>query len=1107
MKKHLLFLKNQMILLSILLISAGVFGQTLVNYPLDNNLNLNTGPDASITPISLQYFDPPSTTPITNTQHALGYLDYNNSGDYLQLNFNLPANDDVTLQVTAGTAVFLSSATGNIQIWAEIGTAPAVLLEQQNLAASGFLDSDDISFSLPLSNVQSTSIPVKIRIVGNFTKSGLNISYFGINNISLVREITTISVRSTKTPQPPLITHSAAASVTLDTDFGSLLTNEEFADKTYRIANTGSRTLNISTIQLSPGNVGFNIVGTVPSSINAGQNATFTVRYAPVNQGLQTAEVSIAANITPNNPFRFEVKGAGKSCNLTPVPIAQYGFEGAAPSNMEVTPFSGDVRIIGGTTNNTNPNPLGSRLYYANNNNNTNLYSSSSPTQSWYIRGTDTNQTTIEFGPVDLTNQQEVSINFDLAAFGLTNNNNSGVNNSDYVILSVYNPTTNSWSDEIRLNGSNNSTRRKYGYGASGLVSGIYDGNGTVETTKRFNNSVTTSYGSFKLDIPPTITQLRYRITAYTSRTNIGTWTQNWQNYNLWLIDNVHVDAGNAKFKTWNGTTWVGENANRPGPREKAVFAVPYSFNVTDETTDLSVCECEINSGATLTIPASKTLTVQNKINNKGTENNLIVQSDGNLIQIENNAQNSGDLTAYRTMTPRRNVDNSYSAKEYSFYSAPVYGQNMRAIFGGNTANTAFALVLNEPGNNFVNANAAHYNIPGKGFAVKDPTVTFVGSKVTVPATFVGKPNNGEIEVPVTLTGSKGWNLVGNPYPSNLDLKTFYTDNSTVMDKDIRFWDKTVNATYSQYGGSYNGYSYAIYNADLDEGNPAPGGDLGNNTGGGGTTPDIPGKYRYAKVGQGFLIRSKNATDNLIFKNNLRTATQGDPFFGKNSNEDDRDVYRLQLITPGNLALTQTIVYVDGANNSFDIEDTKHPSLSSSDAFYSIAEEEKLLINGRSSFQDTDVVNIGVKNYVAGLYKIRAIHQSGIFSNGRHIYLKDHMLNVIADLTEAPYEFSSESGEFTNRFEIVYDQGAVLGATNQVKASVDLYRDGQDFVVQTSSKKIVTVDLYDMSGRLMFSEKANAKTVRFNAETLIEGMYILKGQLEGGEIFTKKLRK
>ena len=67
MEKKLQPLKNKLLLFFFFVLSVGVFGQTLVNYPLNNNLSPDFGPNASITPANLQYFDPPSTTPITNT--------------------------------------------------------------------------------------------------------------------------------------------------------------------------------------------------------------------------------------------------------------------------------------------------------------------------------------------------------------------------------------------------------------------------------------------------------------------------------------------------------------------------------------------------------------------------------------------------------------------------------------------------------------------------------------------------------------------------------------------------------------------------------------------------------------------------------------------------------------------------------------------------------------------------------------------------------------------------------------------------------------------------------------------------------------------------------
>ena len=1068
------------------ILSVGVFGQTLVNYPLNNNLNPNVGPDASITPTTLEYFDPPSTTPITNTQHAFGHFDYNNSGDYLQLDFNLPANENLTLQVTAGTAIFLSSVTGNIQIWEQRGSSPFVLLQQQDLNAANpnfpWIDISDISFSLPLSNTQSSAVPVKIRIVGNFTKSGLNIDYFGINNISLVREITSISVGSTKTPEPPLITHNAGASVTLDTDFGSLLTNEESVDKTYRITNTGTRTLNINSIQLSPGNVGFSVVGAVPSSIIAGGSATFTVRFAPVNQGLQTAEVVISGNITPDNPFRFEVKGAGKSCNLTPVPIAQYGFEGAPPSNMAVTQSSGNVKIIGGTT--SNPTTSFGRLYYANNNNNTNLHSSSSPTRSWYIRGNDTGITTIEFGPVDLTNQQEVSINFDLAAFGLTNNNNSGVNNSDYVILSVYNPATNSWSDEIRLNGSDNTTRRKYAFGASGIAEHTYDGNNTaIQFTSNAIN-----YGSFKLNIPASISQLRYRITAYTSRT----W--GWQNYNLWLIDNVHVDAGNAKSKTWNGTAWVGENANRPGPREKAVFAGDYNFGASGENTDLSVCECEVKADAAVTIPTGKAISVMNKVINRGDGTNFVVESDANLVQIENGAINDGNILVKRNMTFRND-----ERKEYNYFISPVEDANLKTgIYrkADQTAVTApFVLYHNEANSKFYNSSGAY--IPGRSLAVKEP-LNSSGALETL--FFSGRPFNGTLDFPLAYSGSDlGYNLVGNPYPSNLDLDELYNNNKSEIESTFKFWDNKVNGIYEQQGTAYKGAAYAIYNAaagTAGTGLPAPGN--GQEASGGTKEPN-----RIAKIGQGFMVKARGTGKVLKYNNSVRISdNDNSQFFGRQIQDDS---YWLKISSPSGIDSRLAVVYfADGGNGLGDEDSEMTDNLS--DAIFSEVEGERVLINGRSLFVQEDKILLGLRSFIPGQQSISAENLQGRFADGQKIYLKDKLKGTITDLSEGSYTFDTEAGEFTGRFEIIYKPETVLATDSVVKEKVQVYREGNQFVVRSDSKKITSLEVYDASGKLIYSVKPSRTQTEINAEWLANGMYILK-IVQGNDVTVKKILK
>ncbi len=81
-------------------------------------------------------------------------------------------------------------------------------------------------------------------------------------------------------------------------------------------------------------------------------------------------------------------------------------------------------------------------------------------------------------------------------------------------------------------------------------------------------------------------------------------------------------------------------------------------------------------------------------------------------------------------------------------------------------------------------------------------------------------------------------------------------------------------------------------------------------------------------------------------------------------------------------------------------------------------------------------------------------------------------------------------------------------ATADVNDSkIDVYKDGNDFVVKSSSAVIKQIELYDASGKLVRNSASGSKEVRIGADALSSGMYILKARLENGEELTKKLRK
>ena len=524
---------------------------------------------------------------------------------------------------------------------------------------------------------------------------------------------------------------------------------------------------------------------------------------------------------------------------------------------------------------------------------------------------------------------------------------------------------------------------------------------------------------------------------------------------------------------------------------------------------NINACNCTVKAGAMLTISANTYMEVLNNITNNGI---LVVESDGNLKQINDNAVNTGNIYV------RRKHNLTTGRKEYNFLSSPMKQQNMKLIFGNNASYIPFVTVLNESNNAFVNATAADWGMAARGFAVKEPTDAYkayenseIGEISSKEALYKGVPNNGEITIAVTKSaGNRGWNVIGNPYPSNLDLQLLYQHNSDKIGPEFRFWDNKVNATYTQFGGAYNGYSYAVYNATTGIngfGSVAPGKDGGENTDGGSAVGNKK-SFKVVKVSQAFMVRATDTPGLINYKNAYRMTSQTNTTFYGKGNGSEESSFRIQLVTPDQLVLTQGVVYFQGGNNAFGIEDSKHPAPSSSDAFYSFIDDNKVIINGRSVFDRNDVIKLGTQNYIGGQYKIRAIDQEGVFANGQNIYIKDNVLNVIANLSENAYEFTSTSGAFTNRFEIVYEsESTTLGTSFVPKANIEIFRDGAEFVIRSSEKQLKEIELFDLSGRLIIKISVDSKEVRFNANRLSEGVYILKSMMKDGEIFLKKIRK
>lgn len=555
-----------------------------------------------------------------------------------------------------------------------------------------------------------------------------------------------------------------------------------------------------------------------------------------------------------------------------------------------------------------------------------------------------------------------------------------------------------------------------------------------------------------------------------------------------------------------NPTLWNEANNwsfNTLPTKDKCVF-IPTGKNVIVNGSNAVARTVYVEYGANLSIPANQTLTLNDGLinnNNANSSADIVIASEGNLLQINPNPNpaNSGRITVEKATTglwnsPVENFDQVY-------WSSPVSLQKIKGNDGFSpNAHLGYYKEYEEFSDLFIPTEDLNF-LPAKGYAISAEA----GNQQDKTYRFNGLLNNGNINInitrsPNTVTGSptftkiKGFNLVGNPYPSNIDFDQLYAANSALIYKTA--WFRTNNTFASnQTGAGYLSNRFAIYNGT--GGNAAE--DFGTKT-----PPN-----NIITVGQGFMIQKKTfGTDALSFQNSygvdkkLRVSTSG-KFMQKGATPKNR--FTLQLSAPSQLVNSQLIGYVDGATNGFEQDYDAEALTLSSNMFFSTLDEKRLLIQGRSaSFITQDKINLGANFFEMGAYSISLINAEGIFAATQKVYLKDKQNNTLTDLSQGSYNFTSNAGENTGRFEILYEPEAVLTTQNVVKENLQIYKDGGDFIILAQIKKISDLDVVDAVGRLIYTIKPNKLKVSIPADLLVNGIYILRIN-QGGTITTKKV--
>ncbi|MGV9003851.1 fibronectin type III domain-containing protein [Flavobacterium sp.] len=501
-------------------------------------------------------------------------------------------------------------------------------------------------------------------------------------------------------------------------------------------------------------------------------------------------------------------------------------------------------------------------------------------------------------------------------------------------------------------------------------------------------------------------------------------------------------------YTAWNGSGWSN---GLPSATKKVVFAGNYS-----NLANINACSVEVLSGNVL-IKAGYNLIVENDVKVVG--GSLTFENNSSLVQLNTldnkNVQftNSGNITYKRTTTPIKKFD-------YTYWSSPVFPQTL----GGLSPNSTRFYYYDPIGLTWATATAATSMIPGKGYIVRAPDV--VPFNTVTPnvyaGSFIGIPTTGNVSTPIVGTGTP-FNLIGNPYASAISADAFlsFAANVPVIDATIYLW--THNTSFT--GFTYTANDYAMYNYS---GGTGTGYDSVNN----GVNNSVPnGKI---PSGQAFFI--KGLTDgNAVFNNGMRLLGNNNQFFRmqtpttNSTNELERHRFWLDIFNDNGGFKELLVAYIENATDGLDRGfDGEFMEVGNQISLYAFQDALKLSIQGRAlPFADTDTIPVGFTSTTAGNYQIKLPMYDGLFTT-QDVYLEDKELNIVHNLKQSSYQFTTEAGTFDTRFVIRFTPANLLGTETHTLNEVVVFKNqDNDFVVASGQIILASVQVYDVQGRLL----------------------------------------
>ncbi len=568
-----------------------------------------------------------------------------------------------------------------------------------------------------------------------------------------------------------------------------------------------------------------------------------------------------------------------------------------------------------------------------------------------------------------------------------------------------------------------------------------------------------------------------------------------------------------------------------------------------------------------LFVDADKTVTVtgENEINNSWyleLNGTLDLAGDSQLIQGSNS-----DLVTSASGKILRRQEGNADSYWYNYWSSPVGSVGATTLSdnnstSNNTNNSSFNIGMLQDGtgasmqftSNFedvgqisnqwlysfqngltywdwVTLTPASAIAPGVGYTQKGTGVAATEQQYI----FEGKPNNGTILIgaddvdgdsanesqqDVTMTTS----MVGNPYPSALDARQFISDNSGVLQGTILLWEQWAGSSHwlAAYEGGY-GYINAMTTERAYQHPDIP---IASQT----QTQGIKTPSFYIPVGQGFFVEVIN-DGNIEFNNGQRIfkkesdANSSDPeegsIFFRNANEnqanaenaqdDPFQLIRLEFNTSAGASRRFVLGFSDNATDGFDygldggyINDLPEEDMGS------LFDGKQFVIQAFSPITPDKEIDLNLNASGNYTYSIKAVELSNI-AEDQDVYLRDNLTNTYFDLRSSEaYEFTSEAGEFADRFDIIFKAPETLDNDDFETDNVIIFMNNLEnkLFVKGLDRNAISLTLTNMLGQTvtsMIDVSNNTMENGISIQDLSSGIYVVSIKAEDNSQISKKI--